>query len=171
MNIYHTHHIVPKHAGGTDEPSNLTELTVEEHAEAHRVLFEKYGRPQDEIAWKALSGLITKEEARRLAVSAALKGKEKSLEQRRKMSIARKRRGGITTGMKLPPCSEERKRKISMANLGKVNVNKNKKLSLEIRNKMSESAKKREKVECHICHMKMNKANFVRHKCKMETHI
>ena len=38
--------------GGTDEPSNLVELTVEEHAEAHRVLWEKYGKKEDELAWK-----------------------------------------------------------------------------------------------------------------------
>lgn len=61
------HHIVPRHAGGTDDPSNLVELTVAEHAEEHRKLFEKYGRWQDEVAWKALSGQITGEEAARLA--------------------------------------------------------------------------------------------------------
>jgi hypothetical protein len=26
----HIHHIIPKHIGGTDEPSNLIELTVKE---------------------------------------------------------------------------------------------------------------------------------------------
>ena len=72
MNIYkHKHHIVPRHAGGTDDPSNLVELTVEEHAEAHRVLFEQYGRWQDRVAWQTLSGQITKyeaaQQARRLA--------------------------------------------------------------------------------------------------------
>lgn len=48
----HKHHIIPKHMGGTDEPSNLVELTVEEHAAAHRVLFEQYGCWQDNVAWK-----------------------------------------------------------------------------------------------------------------------
>jgi len=48
--------------GGTDDPSNLIELTVEEHAEAHRILFEKYGRKEDELAWKGLAGIIGKEE-------------------------------------------------------------------------------------------------------------
>ena len=54
-NIYHKHHIIPKHMGGTDDPSNLVELTVEEHAEAHRKLFEEHGRWQDELAWKGLA--------------------------------------------------------------------------------------------------------------------
>jgi hypothetical protein len=43
----HKHHIIPRHAGGTDDPSNLVELSIEEHAEAHRVLYEKYDRWQD----------------------------------------------------------------------------------------------------------------------------
>jgi hypothetical protein len=60
--ITHKHHIIPKHMGGTDDPSNLVELTVEEHAEAHRVLYEKYGRRQDYFAWKGLAGLMGKEE-------------------------------------------------------------------------------------------------------------
>ena len=64
MSIYkHKHHIIPKHAGGTNDPSNLVELTVEEHAEAHRKLYEEYGRWQDNVAWKTLSGQITKAEA------------------------------------------------------------------------------------------------------------
>ena len=48
--------------GGTDDPSNLVELTVEEHAESHRILFETYGRKEDELAWKGLAGIIGKEE-------------------------------------------------------------------------------------------------------------
>ena len=60
----HWHHIVPKHIGGSDEPSNLVHLTVEEHAEEHRKLWEQYGRWQDKIAWKTLSGQISIQEAR-----------------------------------------------------------------------------------------------------------
>jgi|1_EtaG_2_1085319.scaffolds.fasta_scaffold47147_3 hypothetical protein len=60
--IYHSHHIIPKHAGGTDEPTNLIKLTIDEHAEAHRVLYEKHNRWQDKLAWKSLSGMIDKEE-------------------------------------------------------------------------------------------------------------
>lgn len=60
----HWHHIVPKHAGGSDDPSNLILLSVEEHAEAHKKLWEQYGRWQDKIAWQTLSGQITMQEAK-----------------------------------------------------------------------------------------------------------
>ena len=63
MTIYtHKHHIIPRHAGGTDDPSNIVILTVEQHAEAHRQLYEKHGRWQDKLAWKGLSGQLGKEE-------------------------------------------------------------------------------------------------------------
>jgi len=54
--------------GGTDDLENLIELTVEEHAEAHRKLFEQHGCWQDEIAWKALSGQITMNEATKKSI-------------------------------------------------------------------------------------------------------
>ena len=59
----HIHHIIPKHAGGTDDPSNLIELTVEEHALAHKKLYEEYGNEKDLMAYKMLSGQIGKDEA------------------------------------------------------------------------------------------------------------
>jgi len=76
----HVHHIVPRYMGGTDDPSNLIELTVEEHAEAHRKLYEEYGNRQDYIAWKALSGCIGKEE---LLYQRSKLGAEKMAEMRR----------------------------------------------------------------------------------------
>jgi hypothetical protein len=60
--LKHKHHIIPKHAGGSDDHSNIIELTIPEHAEAHRILYEKYGRKQDWLAWQGLLGLMTKEE-------------------------------------------------------------------------------------------------------------
>jgi hypothetical protein len=48
--------------GGSDDPSNLIELTIGEHAEAHKKLYEQYGHWQDLIAWKGLSGQIGYEE-------------------------------------------------------------------------------------------------------------
>ena len=38
---------------------NIELLTVAEHAEAHRLLWENFGCLQDKIAWKMLSGLTT----------------------------------------------------------------------------------------------------------------
>ena len=48
--------------GGTDDPSNLIELSVEEHAEAHKKLYEEHGNEYDRIAYEALSGMIGQEE-------------------------------------------------------------------------------------------------------------
>ena len=52
----HLHHIIPRHMGGTDDPSNLIELTVEEHANAHLELYEQYGKKEDFVAYHMLSG-------------------------------------------------------------------------------------------------------------------
>ena len=62
MKEKHKHHIIPRHAGGTDNPENIVKLTIEEHAEAHRKLYEEHGRWQDKLAWKGLSGQIGKDE-------------------------------------------------------------------------------------------------------------
>lgn len=63
MTIYHNHHIVPRHMGGSNDESNLVRLTVEQHAQAHKELHEQHGRWQDYVAWKALSGQITHQKA------------------------------------------------------------------------------------------------------------
>jgi hypothetical protein len=58
----HKHHIIPKHVGGSNDPSNLIELSVEEHAKAHKKLWEEHSRWQDYVAWQGLSGnMISKE--------------------------------------------------------------------------------------------------------------
>jgi hypothetical protein len=54
--VKHKHHIIPRHMGGTNDRSNLIELTVEEHAEAHRLLYEQHGLLQDKLAWLGLQG-------------------------------------------------------------------------------------------------------------------
>lgn len=86
----HKHHIIPEHAGGTDDPSNLIEVTVEEHAFIHKELWEKQGRWQDYVAWQGLSGQIGREEIIRLIQINANKGKKASAETRRKQSESHK---------------------------------------------------------------------------------
>lgn len=90
MTVYHKHHIVPKHMGGTDDSSNLIELTVEEHAEAHRLLWEEHGNEYDRIAWMSLSGRIDCEDARILAVIEWNKNRIITEETRDKMSKSMK---------------------------------------------------------------------------------
>lgn len=45
--------------GGTDSPDNLVYLTVEEHCEAHQILWHLYKRQGDKIAFIALDGQIS----------------------------------------------------------------------------------------------------------------
>ena len=156
--LLHKHHIIPKHAGGTDDASNLILLTVEEHADAHRILFEKYGRWQDEVAWKGLSGRITREEVQREAVRKANTGKKMSEETKEKIS---KSKNGVRqsashvennrkarTGRKLTP---EHINNISNALKGRIHTpehnakvgRKGRIITDEWRQRMSEAAKAR----------------------------
>lgn len=63
MATYHWHHIVPRHAGGTDDPSNLVRVTVEEHAELHFARYLQHGEIGDWVAANTLSGQMTQAEA------------------------------------------------------------------------------------------------------------
>jgi len=77
----HIHHIIPKHMGGLDNSDNLIELTTDEHAEAHRLLYEQHGHWQDYCAWQALSGRIGQEEILRMKQGMANKGRKRTPEQ------------------------------------------------------------------------------------------
>ena len=116
----HIHHIVPKHMGGTDDPSNLVELTIEEHAEAHRILYEEHGKIQDKLAWMGLSKMIDGKEI----ISTILK-QPKSDQHREKISKALKGRDapwavGNTNArvLKGRPKSDEHKKNIAKAHQG-----------------------------------------------------
>ncbi len=56
------HHIVPEYAGGTEADDNLVELTREEHATAHFLLWLQYHDERDWLAWRGLEGLIGKDD-------------------------------------------------------------------------------------------------------------
>ena len=112
----HKHHIIPKHKGGSDDPSNLMEVSVEEHAELHKKLWLEEGRHQDFLAWQGLAGLMPKEDIVRQLISNTHKGKKKSPEHVEKVAAANR-------GRKL---SEEAKRKIGDASKGRSWSEKNK---------------------------------------------
>lgn len=102
---YHRHHIIPRHAGGTDDPSNIIQLTVEEHAKAHKKLWEEHGRWQDRLAWLSLTNQIGKEERQK--------------ELGRRVGINNKGRTNSNgRGNKGKPKKEEHKQKISNSHKG-----------------------------------------------------
>ena len=130
MSIYHKHHIVPKHMGGTDDPSNLIELTITEHAEAHLRLWEEHGIEYDRIAYLSLSKMIDRAEAIRQVQSETMK-KQWSDPEYRKHHGERLRKFNI----KRYQDPEERKRTSEATKLAKSTP--------EVRKRISEAAKKR----------------------------
>jgi hypothetical protein len=135
----HKHHIIPKHMGGTNDQSNLVELTVAEHAEAHRKLFEEHGRWQDEIAWKALTGQITTDQARREATRRTWLGRKHTPETRQKIKAA-------VAGKVRPPMKEETKQKIKEALTGHTMSEETRKLWKEQRKGRTVSQETRQKI-------------------------
>lgn len=49
------HHVIPKHAGGTDEESNIVILTYKEHIFAHKLLYTIYNNKYDLYAYLLMS--------------------------------------------------------------------------------------------------------------------
>lgn len=87
----HRHHIIPLHDGGEDIESNLIVLTVEEHADAHKILWEKNGKWQDYLAWQGLAGMIShKELIQELIKLGAKKGAAVSNSKRKGMKYRKR---------------------------------------------------------------------------------
>jgi hypothetical protein len=59
----HKHHIIPRYMGGTDDPKNLVEVTITQHAMFHFCNYQLWGNEEDRLAWRGLAGLITPDEA------------------------------------------------------------------------------------------------------------
>lgn len=93
----HKHHIIPKHMGGTDDPSNIIEVSVEQHAELHLALYLEHGLKEDWLAYRGLAGIISHEdavrEAQRLGVSKANAERIWTDEMRKNLSNGNKTRG------------------------------------------------------------------------------
>jgi hypothetical protein len=101
--------------GGSDDPSNLIELSVEEHADAHRKLYEEHKNHNDYVAWKSLLGCLDVDRYYETSRAGGLNnmGKPKSEEHKRKISEALKGRSGAH--------SESTKQKISERMEGNTN--------------------------------------------------
>jgi hypothetical protein len=116
--VYHMHHIVPKHMGGSDDPSNLIKLTVEEHAEAHRKLYEDHGNKYDYIAYMALSKQIGFEEATYMKLLGPKNWTKEGKEKLRKLA---KQRTGKKNGFYGKKHTEETNQKNREAHSGENN--------------------------------------------------
>jgi hypothetical protein len=122
----HKHHIIPRHMGGGNDPTNLVELTVEEHAEEHRKLYEKYGKWQDFMAWKCLSGQIDSDDIRREMTRLIWTGKKHT--EAAKEKIKKSRQTQVIT--------EKTRQKMSASRKGK-------KISWDLKNTTDEANLKR----------------------------
>ena len=59
----HKHHIIPKHFKSVCPVAEITiDLSIEQHANAHKELYEKYGKWEDWCAWQGLSKMLPREE-------------------------------------------------------------------------------------------------------------
>jgi hypothetical protein len=171
--IKHKHHIIPKHAGGTDDPSNLIELTIEEHAEAHRLLFEEHGRYQDKIAWKMLSGQISVAEATIQSIKEYMTNrivKESAREKLSKNMRERNRvRGHPMLGKKF---SLESRQKMSDSHKGQIPVNKGKKCSQDQIEKNRQAQLNLSSLPCPVCNKLIkNPGNMKQHLRKHQKSI
>lgn len=98
------HHILPRCMNGTDDPSNLVELTPEEHFVAHQLLVKIYP-DVDKLIFA-------------LAVMSGKNNNKAFGWHRRKLAEAQRR---AKTGKKLGPQSEEHRKAIGDANRGEKN--------------------------------------------------
>ena len=113
--IWHEHHIVPRHAGGTNDPSNLLKCNIAMHAFMHEQRYIDLGDKYDKLAAATLRGQVSKQEGIRLA-----------------MQESGRRSSQLNIGKKY---SDERKRKISESHMGKkLSENHRRSISNSIRN-------------------------------------
>jgi hypothetical protein len=140
--------------GGIDDPSNLIELTVEEHAEAHRLLYEHHGNWQDYCAWQALSGRIGQEEILRLKQGMANKGKKRTPKQIENIKEAARKR---VKRQRADGTLERAAKKISDSMKGKVKTEEHKANWVNSRRGHIVSEETREKIRNSLAVTRANK--------------
>jgi hypothetical protein len=159
---YHRHHIIPKHMGGDDSTNNLIYLTPEEHAQAHLELYELYGKYEDAQAFNTLSSQWLNGRS----ISGYKQSKEhieKRINSIDYKLVSKKLKGRVspTKGMKFGQYSEERRKNISNALIGKPHTEERKqKISNSLVGKTSSN-----KIECYcvFCHNRVAPSRLDRH--------
>jgi hypothetical protein len=172
----HAHHVIPLHAGGVNDASNIVYLTVTEHAEAHRILFEQYGKWQDKLAWQMLSGQIGKEEAIKFAQKNADKSWMKTpegkalLKEAQRISWEKGNRPdpwnkGLTKDkdIRLVEYSERAKQHMSEGRIHCIGDSmRGKEFTDEHKEKLIQKALNRPKIKCEICGKEVIKQMYAR---------
>lgn len=158
----HKHHIVPQHMGGSDDPSNLIEVTVEQHAELHFALYLEHGLLEDWRAFHFLKSIIGKEEEIK-----QIQSRPKTEEHKKKISEATK---GVKKKQNLvacPYCGEMHRPSNLQRHINAVHLgikNKRAKNSADFSKKQSERMKNLQHKECDICGQMVHPSNFKRHR-------
>jgi len=68
----HNHHLIPRHLGGSDDPSNIIEgVSLTRHAMFHYANWQLWGSEGDWIAYRCLAGSVNKEEIIEMVLSYA----------------------------------------------------------------------------------------------------
>lgn len=88
--VFHKHHIIPRHAGGSNDPSNLLKCNIAMHAFMHQLRYQEEKEEYDRLAYLGLSKQITTAELHRAARVHSNKTREFSKESRKKLSDFRK---------------------------------------------------------------------------------
>lgn len=127
----HKHHIIPKHRGGTNDPSNLVEVSLTQHAMFHYCEWKLHGKRADYVAWKRLVGNLNNEElVHQKLIMGGEKGGKKTkelgvgifaLDKEEKIKISKK--AGKLGGKKGGLSRSQKKIKASIKNLEKATEN------------------------------------------------
>lgn len=122
--------------GGSDDPSNLVLVSIEEHAELHLALYLEHGKYEDYIAYHMLAGKTDEgEAAMNTWRSEYMANREITDETRERMSKGQKRR--FKNGV-----PEELSKKWSAARMGEKNPFYGKTHSDDTKKKLSAAARK-----------------------------
>ena len=128
--VVNRHHIIPKCMGGTDEEDNIIELSAEDHAMAHWLLYLE--NPSVELLRSYNFAKAQIEYQRNYSPEKhGMYGKRQSDESNRKNSEAHKGENNYWYGKHLP---DDMRQKISESNKGKT-------FSKEHRQKISDNSK------------------------------
>lgn len=111
----HNHHLLPRHLGGNDDPSNIVKgISITRHAMFHYANWQLWKSQGDWIAYRALSGSIGKEEIIEMVLSyASKKGGQAAKEsgQLREAALKQPRHIRQSIGKKLSKWNNENRGK------------------------------------------------------------